>query len=339
MSSTCQQPGIYVYPLVYPEWLEKWTLQTNVWCHWCCHPHNNVPIPLPVRRDPRNSNKFWCQGLFCSFNCAKACAISMKGEYNNHGTSLVTSFLRQMKDYFEVPHMQLEPPGWLGLMGSRGGIKSANPRQSLIVFGGDLTIEKFRSGFITVTPVILSSVSISNNNNHRRRWVLNMQEDEEEDKDKDKDGDEVMEDVNMIRSMTTLIAVTNRQHFNLHDLHQNRVKQQEQKKKKQQESKNNSDSSSAKDEVPKKRGRKKKEPVKVDEVEDCEETRRQTMQANIEKRRMLIKEAQRKKRIEDATERVEQINNMKRTSEGLVIRKNSSLSACLNIEVSYQDSL
>lgn len=324
----------FVYPLEFPEWLETWPLSTKVWCHWCCHPHNNVPVPLFVKRDPARPHRFYCQGLFCSFNCAKAYAASLKGEYDNHATTLVTSTLRQMEQHFNVPHLKLEPHGWAGFLGAGGGVHAAPARHTLTVFGGYLSIEMFRKGFVTVHPEVgLTS---------KRRWRLEGLDGTEETKDTKDDA--------MIRSMTALISVTTGQQIFLQAKPEKKIAGKEQEPDDPAEPKKGRARKEPAERKP--RGRRKKqlqeeedEPLEAEaEAEDEEERNAKVaqMRADMRKRHELVLEARRKKRIEDATQRVKQLNEIKLSmdgSAGLPIHRKSSLSSCLHIAVRTEESL
>lgn len=103
------------------EWLEH----TDVCCWWCCHQFDSIPIGMPVDYD-KKSNKFRVKGVFCSFPCMKAYSNSISTATSR--TSLI-SYLH----YKLTSHT----------IGTR--IENAPPRESLKMFGGELTIEEFRN--------------------------------------------------------------------------------------------------------------------------------------------------------------------------------------------------
>lgn len=98
----------------------------NVWCWWCCHPFDTTPLPMPMKYDDRR-DVFTVGGYFCSWSCMKA--------YNYEHTGYRSGIVN----------------GWIGMLrrrtleGGTGSIKCAPPRQALRVFGGNLTIDEFRT--------------------------------------------------------------------------------------------------------------------------------------------------------------------------------------------------
>ena len=99
----------------------------SVWCWWCCHPFDTTPLPMPMKYDDRR-DVFTVGGYFCSWGCMKA--------YNYEHTGYRSGIVN----------------GWIGMLrrrssggGLTGPIKCAPPRQALRVFGGNLTIDEFRT--------------------------------------------------------------------------------------------------------------------------------------------------------------------------------------------------
>ena len=101
----------------------EWKMQTDTVCHWCCHNFNNVPIGIPVKY---TNKKFHCIGNFCSFSCA--CAYNYTINDTNTNTWERFSLLQLLSTKYGLT----EP------------IKCAKPRETLQMFGGELTIDQFR---------------------------------------------------------------------------------------------------------------------------------------------------------------------------------------------------
>jgi hypothetical protein len=98
-----------------------------MWCWWCCHPFENKALELPYRYDEKR-NKFTVCGKFCSWNCMKAFALSRYGDVRGGIIcGNITMMRRKMYGIFS-------------------GLRAAPDRYRLNVFGGDMTIEEFRSG-------------------------------------------------------------------------------------------------------------------------------------------------------------------------------------------------
>jgi len=104
-----------------------WPPAPNVACLHDCHPFKTPPIPIVHRYDER-SGKYHVYGVFCSANCAKMYIIE-----HEHG---VTS--RRMVEFLSMLRSEY---------GITGNIKPAPPRVRLQLFGGELTIEQFRTQF------------------------------------------------------------------------------------------------------------------------------------------------------------------------------------------------
>ena len=103
---------------------EAWPTSTDLCCWHCCHAFDGPPVPLPVSHDPA-TDTFIVTGTFCSFSCAKA--------YNSDN----------MKRHVSTMHL-------LTLLkkratGKLGGIAPAPPRRMLSMFGGQMSIDEFRS--------------------------------------------------------------------------------------------------------------------------------------------------------------------------------------------------
>jgi hypothetical protein len=97
----------------------------NIHCWWCCHIFEHQPIGLP---DNFKEDTFHTYGYFCSFNCAKAYNLNHTDNKSEEKNCLLLSLKKKLTsdDTF---------------------IKSANPQQSLKIFGGHQTIDEFRKDF------------------------------------------------------------------------------------------------------------------------------------------------------------------------------------------------
>lgn len=104
-----------------------WPPEPHVACLHDCHPFKTPPIPIVHRYDER-AGKYHVYGVFCSANCAKMYIIE-----HEHG---VTS--RRMVEFLSMLS---------SVFGITGNIKPAPPRVRLKLFGGELSIEQFRTQF------------------------------------------------------------------------------------------------------------------------------------------------------------------------------------------------
>ena len=104
---------------------DNWPITTDTACFWCCHPFNNTPFGIPFKYI---NNKFIVYGCFCSLECATAYNFSIHNKDINdiwENYSLINLLANKLnyKNY----------------------IKSAPPRETLKLFGGYMTIDKFRT--------------------------------------------------------------------------------------------------------------------------------------------------------------------------------------------------
>ena len=100
--------------------------KTDISCWWCCHQFDNPPCILP---DKFYNGKYYVFGCFCTYNCALAYNLDM----NDYKTSERTTLLNHLYSDLYKSNIKLE---------------AALPRQSLKMFGGPLTIDKFRKHLV-----------------------------------------------------------------------------------------------------------------------------------------------------------------------------------------------
>jgi len=106
----------------------------RMWCWWCCHTFEGIPLSMPYKHDERR-NKFYTSGNFCSWSCMKTYAIDKYG--CNRGGLICGNMVMMRRKLFN----------------KIGTIKKAPPRQKLIEFGGDMSIEKFRENNVVDTEI------------------------------------------------------------------------------------------------------------------------------------------------------------------------------------------
>jgi hypothetical protein len=98
-------------------------------CWWCCHeiPDGQL-LRLPYKHDPQR-DRFLLMGAFCSWGCMKTFNLDRNGV--NHGGIVCQNILLYRKK----------------LCGTRYslGVQCAPNRFALKMFGGDMSIEEFRS--------------------------------------------------------------------------------------------------------------------------------------------------------------------------------------------------
>jgi hypothetical protein len=132
--------------------ITQWPSRTEVSCLHCCESFETVPVPT-VRRYDELKNIYYVYGIYCSVNCAKSALIECE-------SSLSTTRLL----YFN--HM------CRSVFGIKEAVPPAPPRIRLQRFGGDLSIEQFRTNFkhvktaIIEPPFIQSSVICEDHKSH-----------------------------------------------------------------------------------------------------------------------------------------------------------------------------
>ena len=111
---------------------EKFNLQktvppiTSIYCWWCSHPFETTPFVLPLKY---MSEAYHVTGCFCSPECAAAYNFETYADKEDvfEHYSLLNTLYRRVYDKNQVP------------------IKFAPPRQALAIFGGPMSVEKFRN--------------------------------------------------------------------------------------------------------------------------------------------------------------------------------------------------
>lgn len=103
-----------------------WGEKTDICCWWCCHSFDTIPLGMPFRY-LNDQHKFRTKGCFCSI----ACMISW---FNN------SIYRTDTKIYTLIKNLHKR------LTGSEGSqiLSEAPPRETLRIFGGELTIDQFR---------------------------------------------------------------------------------------------------------------------------------------------------------------------------------------------------
>jgi hypothetical protein len=106
----------------------RWPTSSSVLCWHCCHPFTGPPLPMPTHYDDR-LDIFHVTGTFCSWECMKAYNLDSRSHASGRIDVTITSMFRKV----------------CTIRGTTRGIRSAPPRIKLEAFGGDMTIDEFRS--------------------------------------------------------------------------------------------------------------------------------------------------------------------------------------------------
>lgn len=108
---------------------EEWPEKTDIFCWWCCHSFDTIPIPCPIEYDEIR-DRYKVNGVFCSWSCAAAYSVK-------EHTSL--ALIYQLKNE---------------LCGYSENIVVAPPKHCLKAFGGYMTIKDYRALDKTKTLLI-----------------------------------------------------------------------------------------------------------------------------------------------------------------------------------------
>ena len=103
----------------------EWPTETTISCFYDEHQFTGIPIPLPLNY-VHEQNKYSCYGIFCSASCVKAYLE------NNSSYSKTLSIMWLKKIMHEV-------------FNDYSDIVAAPPKDLLKKYGGELTIDEFRS--------------------------------------------------------------------------------------------------------------------------------------------------------------------------------------------------
>lgn len=105
----------------------EWPMSTSVYCHWCCHPFQGVPIGLPNKMT-MDEQKYCVTGCFCSLECACAYNFASRESLDERLSrySLLNSLAVRLGCIAQTP------------------IRPAPDRLALNIFGGHLSIDEFR---------------------------------------------------------------------------------------------------------------------------------------------------------------------------------------------------
>ena len=107
---------------------KEWPIKTSIYCWWCCHPFDTPPCAIPKKYE---QGIFYLYGCFCSFNCAAAHNFDKKCDNMWESYSLLHLLIKKM---YNKKYKKIIP---------------SPPREALKIFGGVLTIKKYRKNLIS----------------------------------------------------------------------------------------------------------------------------------------------------------------------------------------------
>lgn len=104
----------------------EWVSNTSIWCGWDSHPFNGPPVSIPKFYINKT---FFVTGCYCSYSCAAKHLFSRSDITESD----------KLKFYSLLHFLKTK------ITGNMSKIIHAPPKETLIVFGGHLSIEEFRS--------------------------------------------------------------------------------------------------------------------------------------------------------------------------------------------------
>lgn len=144
----------------------KWLDSTDVCCWWCCHTFSTIPIGMPTNY---KNNKFHVKGIFCGFSCMIAYKNTLQINKKNDSTNMLINFLfKKLTGIMLISSIDnyksfLKKSLKLDMFGSGENssilkdkyiesllllccepLQPAPPKETLKIFGGELTINDFR---------------------------------------------------------------------------------------------------------------------------------------------------------------------------------------------------
>lgn len=123
--------------------------QSSSHCCWnCCHQFPNVPALLPTLD---NSGRFKLSGNFCSWNCVKS-YVHHHGFVKPRGTEFVPifAFLTVHRPKYCPISPEIKHPVDCPCIERYTPLINAPNRNSLKMFGGNLSITQFRKNFSSI---------------------------------------------------------------------------------------------------------------------------------------------------------------------------------------------
>ena len=123
-NNTKQENNYNLEEIIIPDKNNEWSMNTKKACYWCCHSFNNNSFGIPIKF---KNDKFYVYGCFCSLECAAAYNFSEERNIQDIWESYnLINFLSHVIKYKNI-------------------VKLAPNRICLTMFGGNMTIEEFRS--------------------------------------------------------------------------------------------------------------------------------------------------------------------------------------------------
>jgi len=120
-----------------------WEYENNIYCRWCLHKFNTLPIGLP---ESYINKVYYIINCYCSFNCALAHNLT----FNDYNMLHRTSLLYHMRNnIFSLANEKIDDQ-----------ILPAPPQEMLYIFNGPLNIDDFRNASIVFKKQYIQHLSV-----------------------------------------------------------------------------------------------------------------------------------------------------------------------------------
>lgn len=131
-----------------------WPTNTCLHCWNCCHQFAHVPAFLPVSRD-YETGVFHLSGIFCSWNCAKAYRYSNPHFCHKDSASFLSvfAFLTSHRPRYCPDPMKKSHSYDCRCLDYAHKVKFPPRKENLKMFGGNMTIEEYRLGFMIIDEI------------------------------------------------------------------------------------------------------------------------------------------------------------------------------------------
>lgn len=126
------------------------SFKTSIACFWCCHTFENNPVFMPVELI---KDVYKVKGCFCSFEC---CHSYMMDNSKYQRKRYLLNYM-----FRDLTGIRGEPIGDKGFT-NIVKLGRAPPKESLLMFGGNLSIDEFREKNSTYKNIHFPMVHISN---------------------------------------------------------------------------------------------------------------------------------------------------------------------------------
>ena len=125
-----------------------WPRSSQFLCHHCCHPFTTVPVYIPIW----DRDHYRLVGNYCSWNCAKSDAIN-RNRTRRYPVALSFIALFAYQISYRGRNCRFRStkhPAHCNCHSGYAGLCPAPPKENLVSFGGNQSLDSFRRGFLLI---------------------------------------------------------------------------------------------------------------------------------------------------------------------------------------------